>query len=211
MARLVATLGTQPGSVYETLLNLCRGAYDYGEKESPRLSIDEVVLVHTRGAVVVEAYRLAKLLLACQRHVMPQELRLPNHCHVGKIVAAPVELEDVDSRRGFEEFYRVVRANVSRGDVVDVSGGRVAMGVAAALAARDAEAMVVASVIPSEEYQQVESARKAILSTYDVRGVLSELEQGLLACHELPDRYPELARQLARLVTGRAVTYVLYP
>jgi hypothetical protein len=211
LARLIATLGTQAGSVYETLLNLCRGTYDYGERGAPRISVDEVVLVYTRAEPVLDAYRLAKIILACQRYIMPNHLRLPETCVIGKIVAAPVDVEDVDSRRGFERFYDVVKMNISRGDVVDVSGGRVAMGVAAALAARNVEAMIVATTIPPERYQEVESAKKAILTTYDVKGILTELEQGMLSCYELVQKYPELAKQLAKLVTGQARTYVLYP
>ena len=209
MARLVATVGTQPGSVYETTLNLCRGSYDRGGEESPPIAVEELVLIYTRGREVVAAYRIARLMVACSVHVMPEQVRLP--CTVRRIVGVPVDVEDVDSRKSFEEFYRAVKRNVSEGDVIDVSGGRVAMGIAAARAAWEANAMVVATVVPAERYSEINAAKRAILSTYDVGEIASSVEEGRLSCFELASRYPDLARNLARLVTGRATTYVLYP
>ncbi len=211
MSRLVATLGTQPGSSYETLLNICRGNYDYGDRSTPPLSVSEVVLVHTRAQNVLDAYHLAKILIACQGHVLPDELKLPEHCRIKKIIGIPVDIHDVDSRQSFEEFKSIVERNISKGDIVDVSGGRVAMAIAAAFAARQNNALVVATVIPSQMLQQIDNVKKAILATFDVKDIVSRLEKGSLGCRDLVNSYPELARKLSELVTGRARTYVLYP
>ncbi len=209
MTRLIATMGTQPGSVYETLLNLCRGRYDRGDETSPPIPIDEVVLVYTKSKDVVDAYRLARLLIACSQHIMGEQLRLP--CMVRKIIGVPVDVEDIDSRQSFESFYNTVRRSVSQGDIIDVTGGRVAMGIAAARAAWESKAMIVASVIPAERYSEINAAKRAILATYDIGSIVSDLEHGKLSCLELADRYRGLARDLSKLVTGKASTYLLYP
>ncbi len=204
-------MGTSPGAVYETLLNLCRGSYDCGGGECPRLSIDQVTLVRTSEASVEAAARVARLLIHCSGEVFPEgdERRLP--CSVRSVGVVALGFPDIRARSEYEEFRRRIASVVGQGDVVDVSGGRVAMSVGAALAPlvhRLREVVVVATSVPQNTYSATKAAMDSIKANYDIERIEQEVvEQG---CRVLQG-YPGLVELLRRLVTGEATTILLYP
>lgn len=206
MARLVATVGTSPGVVYEALLNVCRGLYD--APYSPAVPVDTVVMVHTSAPGVVRAARIARLLIHCSHAVFPEgdPRRLP--CRVASTGLAPVGAVDIDSRRAYELYHGAVSRHIGPGDVVDVTGGRASMAVAAARAAiGQPGTMVTTTIVPQDAYQAAMAALN-VLRNYDLDTVMERaLSEG---CGVL-GKYPGLAEALGRLVTGRARTILLYP
>jgi len=157
LAKLVATLGRTPGGVVETLRNLREGRYvregaglgvgaggAVGEVEAaPKpVEISEVVVVRTRE--VEESFEVLRALLTCcaDWKVDLREVVLP--------------MDDVEEPRHF----RVVRERLARslrvGDYVDFTGGRKAISAAAVLAAREAGAHLVTTLIPQEDYYRLE-------------------------------------------------------
>ncbi len=209
MARLVATIGTSPGTVYETLLNLCRGRYDSGEEKTSPIPVDTVVIAYTSAQKVVNAYRVASLLVKCSKTLFQgTKKELPSPCNVEKIIGVPLGIADVSSRKEYEIFYEKIGSYIDQGDVVDVTGGRVAMAVAAAIRAAKRDAMVVASTVPPEKYRELGSVFDSILQTYDLDRIISEVENS--GCEAL-DKYENLKTALRKLVTGEAQTYVLFP
>jgi hypothetical protein len=208
LARLVATLGTSPGVPYETLLNLCRGAYD--APYNPPLRIDSVTLVYTSSPRVVASYRAAQLLLACHRQLFKDnEKSLPEGCRLRDVGGVELGFEDVDTRERYESLSHRLYRVLGRDDVVDVSGGRAAMAAAASLAASRLGATVVATVVDPQLYSQTSSAFTALIQNYDLDKIHGEvLERG--GC-EVLEKYPGAAGLLRQLVTGRAKTFVLHP
>ena len=207
MARLVASLGTSAGVVYETLLNLCRGSYDGWY--TPRLCIDEVVLVRTNAPAVEQASKVLKLLLACS-DLLPKDRRLPEYCRSPRVVDIVVDVADIDSRAAFEEYAGRVTRVVGKGDVVDITGGRASMAVALARAALASPAtMVVTTIIPQDKYRATTTAQSTLLKNYNVDQILNVLREK--PCSELAREMPDLARILSEIVTGKAKTIQLYP
>lgn len=211
MTRLLATLGTSPGVVYETLLNLCRGSYG---GDMPRLAIDEVTLVYTSNRLVREAYAAARLLVLCRDTVFEEgdERRLPGNCRVERVTGAPLGFEDITGRREYEEYINTIRRLISPGDIVDVSGGRAAMAAGAALIAalEKPKAMIVATVVSSEAYQKASESFRKLLEQEKKPSILMDELAGR-SCSLLAEEYEPIRRILASLVTGRATTYILYP
>jgi hypothetical protein len=204
-------MGTSPGAVYETLLNLCRGSYDCGGTSCPRLGIDQVTLVRTSSPAVEFAARVARLLIHCNNQVFPGDdpRRLP--CTIRSVGVIPLGFPDVSTRKDYEALLQTITKSLGRGDVVDVTGGRVAMAVGAALApitysVRDV--MIVSTSIPQDRYKAIGAALDKIRANYDLERIEREaIEQG---CQTLR-KYPGLASLLRQLVTGEATTILLYP
>ena len=210
MPQFIATMGTSPGAVYETLLNLCRGRYDAGEETPMPVTVKLVRIIHTRDPRVEAAAKAARLLIHCSAVIYPEgdERRLP--CSVPSAGLIPLSGEDVKTRRGYEELMEKVRelAGEERETHLDVTGGRVAMAVAAALAAREAGASVYTSSIPQEKYRELNAAFQALTANYDLDAVWAAVQAE--GCQALA-RYQGIRELLAKLVTGRASTVRLHP
>lgn len=208
MAGLVSTLGVSPGVPYETLLNLCRGSYD--APYNPPLKVDSVTIVYTTHPMVVSSYMVAWLLIECGGEIFRGSSKsLPEGC--GRVTVDGVKLpfEDVDSRERFQHLAYRLRRIIGRNDVVDVTGGRASMAIAASLAAAEAGAMIVTTLISPQLYNQVSSAFDTLIKRHPIDKILREImEAG--SCSPL-NNYPETKELLGRLVTGTAKTFVLHP
>ncbi|AKV74186.1 MULTISPECIES: CRISPR-associated ring nuclease Crn1 [Metallosphaera] len=146
MVKLVSTLGTSPGGVFETFMNLRQGKY---EAENPvPVDIKEVYVIRTSDPAVERAFRLLKAIFACcgGREV--------------EVAGIPLAMNDINTRSDYLQFRREVLSRISPGDYVDFTGGRKAMSVAAVLAARQREAHVVTSIIPQADYNEIQSKMK---------------------------------------------------
>ncbi len=206
MVRLIATMGASPGAPYETLLNVCRGSYD--APHAPPIRIREVVVVRTSGVDVRYAYWLFKLLILCNRF-LPEAKRLD--CVVERIFDVEVDVEDVVSREDYEKYRDAIERNIGEGDIVDVTGGRVSMAVAAMQAASSHNKVaVMATIVPQKEYSAINAAKTSILNNFDVKGLLDKVERSG-SCDVLARENPSFVKTLSRLVTGKAVTIQLYP
>jgi len=65
MVKLIATLGTSPGGIFETYTNLINGTY---ESENPtKIEIQDVYIIRTKDKEVELAWKLVKALFICMR------------------------------------------------------------------------------------------------------------------------------------------------
>jgi len=206
VARLVATLGVSAGVVYEAVLNLCRGVW-----ESPyatRIRVDEVVVVRTSAPQVEFTFKLLKLLFACSE-MLPPEKRLPEQCKAIRIVDVPVPIQDIVDKNSYLQYYNVVRRQIAPESIVDISGGRAAMGIAAARAAiATPYTILVTTIIPPEQYQATTTAQNK-LRQYNIDQIIEQLEKQ--TCREIARKHPDIIKLLAQLVTGKAKTVQLAP
>ena len=206
MVRLIATLGASAGVVYESTLNLCRGSW-----ESPYatpIRIDEVVVVRTTAPQVEFAFKLLKLLFACTE-TLPPEKRLPENCRAIRIVDVPAPVQDIVDKNSYLQYYDTIRRQIAPESIVDVSGGRAAMGIAAARAAiATPYTILVTTIIPPEQYQATTAAQNK-LRQYNIDQILEQLEKQ--TCTEIAKKYPNPIKLLAQLVTGKAKTVQLAP
>ncbi len=208
MVRLLATLGTSPGPVYETLLNLCRGSYE--APYTPRIRVETVTLVHTSNPAVKDAYHAAKLLILCSHTLFPEgdDRRLPGECLPREVSSLPLEIDDVASRSEYEEFVKKIQSVVGPGDIVDISGGRVAMAVAAAMYASSMPGtMVVASAVPSDAYRSLSNVFATLRQKHSLGKLVEAVEEK--GCKALIGTGAD--KLFAQLVTGKARTYALHP
>ena len=207
MVRLVATLGASSGVVYEAVLNLCRGTW-----ESPYatpIQVDEVVVVRTTAPQVETAFKLLKLLFACSE-TLPPDKRLPENCRAIRIVDVPVPVQDITDKDSYLQYYDAVRRQIAPESIVDVSGGRAAMGIAAARAAiATPYTILVTTIIPPEKYQATTAAQNTLRQHYNIDQILEQLEKH--TCKEIAKTYPDIPKLLAQLVTGKAKTIQLAP
>ncbi|AWR98668.1 CRISPR-associated ring nuclease Crn1 [Metallosphaera hakonensis] len=141
MPKLLVTLGTTPGGIFETFENLKRGNYE--AENHPPVHISEVYVIRTSDPAVNLAWKLVKAVFAC--------------CGGKEVTIAdiPLEINDINSKQDFLTFKRAIKARLSPGDFVDFTGGRKAMSVAAAIEAREAGAKVVTTIIPQQEYVRI--------------------------------------------------------
>lgn len=154
MVKLVCTLGTSPGGIFETFMNLRKGNY---EAENPILvDIDEVYVIRTSDETVQFAWKLIKAIFACcERPAV-------------KITDIPVDIQDIYSKDDFKKFKDKLSSVVGPKDYVDFTGGRKAMSVAAVLVAREAKAHVVTTIIPQNEYNRISSIIKELQGQKDL-------------------------------------------
>ena len=193
VARLVATMGTSPGVVYEALLNVCRGRYD--APYSPAVPVDTVVMVHTSAPGVVRAAGIARLLIYCSHAVFPEgdPRRLP--CWVESVGLAPVDVEDVDTGKAYEVYYNSIQRHIGQGEIVDVAAARAAIGQ------------------PGDDHHHHRRAlgrcgrAQRAPELQPRHGAREGPPRGL----QRAQRVPGLPEALGRLVTGEARTIVLYP
>jgi hypothetical protein len=209
--RLLATMGTSPGAVYETLLNLCRGSYDCGAETCPSIRVDRVTLIRTSNPKVVLASRIAALLIACNTAIFPEGDPRRLQCTIRDIGIAEAKAEDIDSRRAYEEFTRQIASIIGEGDIVDVTGGRTSMAVAAALTPlklKLKEVMIVSTIIPQDLYRQTAAALDTLQKNYNIEQLEQTIQEK--GCQALTQQQPQL-RLLQQLVTGKAKTILLHP
>ncbi|BCS93413.1 CRISPR-associated ring nuclease Crn1 [Metallosphaera javensis (ex Sakai et al. 2022)] len=146
MVKLVSTLGTSPGGVFETFMNLRQGNY---EADNPvPVDVKVVYVIRTSDPAVERAFRLLKAIFACcgGRDV--------------EVVGIPLNMNDINSRSDYIQFRREVLSRISSEDYVDFTGGRKAMSVAAVMAARQREAHVITSIIPQSDYNEIQNRMK---------------------------------------------------
>ncbi|BCU67735.1 CRISPR-associated protein [Sulfolobales archaeon HS-7] len=183
MVKLVATLGTSPGGIYETYKNLTTGNYE-GENVYP-VTIDEVYVVKTADPEVQLAGKLVMKIFLCLNEKV-------------SIAEIPLPMSDVTSKEDYEVIRRELRNKVQPGDYVDFTGGRKAMSVAAAIVAKDLRATPVTTIIPQEEYGRIQSELKEIRKD-------KELEKKVLAgaCDDTLKNY------ISKLVSHKSRTFLL--
>ncbi|AWR96166.1 CRISPR-associated protein [Acidianus sulfidivorans JP7] len=149
MVKLISTLGTSPGGVFETLNNLRRGNYNSKDNVVP-VKITEVYVVRTKDRSVELAWKLIKGIFAC---CGDNEVEL---------VDIPLEISDINSVEDYDYFKKEVSSKISAGDYIDFTGGRKAMSVAAAIEAKRLNAHIVTTIIPQDEYNAIQSKIKGI-------------------------------------------------
>ena len=140
MARMVALLGTSPGTVHTTLCKLLEMS----------VKVDEVVIYATLQHAAEEAVEILR------RCPCPGTGETPLRPGV-RVETRLLGFEDVHGPEDLERL-RISLRPVLRGALLDVTGGRKAMAIAAALEGYRSGATVVATVIPREEYKRIQSA-----------------------------------------------------
>jgi CRISPR-associated protein Csx14 len=145
MVKLVATLGTSPGGVFETYMNLKSGNYG-GEP----VDIKEVYIIRTSDKAVELAWKLVKAIFVC--------------CGSKEVEIAdiPLPINDIVTKEDYEIFRKGLQGKISKGDYVDFTGGRKAMSVAAAINAIRNSAYVVTTIIPQNEYNRIQNLIKQL-------------------------------------------------
>jgi len=150
--KLIATLGTSPGGIFETYTNLINGNYEAEKPE--KVEISEVYIIRTRDKDVEFAWKLVKALFAC--------MKVP-----AQIADIPVNISDITSKNDYEQFRKAVFEKISKGDFVDFTGGRKAMSVAAAIGALKRDANLVTTIIPQQEYNRIQQKIKELKEKED--------------------------------------------
>jgi hypothetical protein len=146
MPKLVSTLGKSPGGIAETLVSLTEGNYVAPFDPVP-IKIEELIVVKTKE-VEESFYVLKALLLCCSNFVNVKVINLP--------------FDDVNSPNDFVQVRETIRKVLKAGDYLDFTGGRKAISSAAVLAAREAGAHLVSSIIPHEEYEIINKKFNAV-------------------------------------------------
>ena len=211
MTRLIATLGTSPGAVYETVLNLCRGSYDCGSEDCHRISINTITLITTTHPRVILSGKVSHILLECSEALFPPDdpRRLP--CSIDSVNIIHVDVKDIDSKSAYEKFKKTIASTVSSGDMLDITGGRASMAVAAVLATHVEKKLhdvgVYTTIIPSELQRATMSAAER-LNNFNIDKLYERFKKE--GCNTLKDTH-EIAKVLRDLVTGRAQTIQLHP
>jgi CRISPR-associated protein Csx14 len=148
MARLIATLGTSPGGIFESYKNLIEGNYEGDNVE--KVNIDEVYIIRTSDKAVEFAWKLVKAIFACCG---------AKGVHVYDI---PLSISDINNRQDFLMFKREVESKINEGDFVDITGGRKSMSVAAAISAIKRKARTITTIVPQAEYNKVQKLIKEL-------------------------------------------------
>ncbi|MCI2414096.1 MAG: CRISPR-associated ring nuclease Crn1 [Candidatus Aramenus sp.] len=147
--KLISTLGTSPGGIFETYVNLMLGNYDAGGENAGRVQIQEIYVIRTNDPDVDFAWKLLKAIFVCCRAEKNGQGQVT-------LVDIPLNVNDINSRSDFQTFNNAVKNRINVGDYVDVTGGRKSMSVAAALAALSQRAHVVNTIIPQEELNRIQ-------------------------------------------------------
>ncbi|ARM76984.1 CRISPR-associated ring nuclease Crn1 [Acidianus manzaensis] len=134
--KLVCTLGMTPGGIAETVINLSTGNY-VSKYEPKRVSFDEIIIVRTKDTEYSYAF-LKAIFLCCINFGELKEFVLP--------------FNDVSSPQDFIYVRDNVRNMLKAGDYLDFTGGRKAISSAAVLAAREAGAHLVSTIIDQKDY-----------------------------------------------------------
>jgi CRISPR-associated protein Csx14 len=156
MTKLVSTLGTSPGGIFETYVNLRKGKYEGDEVKA--IDIKEVYVIRTLDKSVEFAWKLVKSIFACCKEKGDEVT----------IADIPISIQDINSPDDFKKFKKEICSRINVGDYVDFTGGRKAMSVAAALSAREVKAHVVTTIIPQNEYNRISEIIKELRGKEDL-------------------------------------------
>lgn len=142
MVKLIATLGTSPGGIFESYTNLINGTYQAEVVE--KVPINEVYIIRTSDKAVEFAWKLVKAIFVC--------------CGGKNVTIAdiPLSITDITSKDDYLVFKKAVEARINEGDYVDITGGRKAMSVAAAVSAMRRKAKILTTIIPPSEYNRIQ-------------------------------------------------------
>ncbi len=201
---VVVTQGTSPGIAAELLNNMLRGRV----VDLPPGEPEKLVIVATQHPLVVLAAKVARMIIeCCVTPVTPVEI------HIASV-------EDVVDAASFDEYYslisRILEEAKKKGEysvVLDITGGRASMAVAAYKAAREklgAMIYVTTTQIPQELYRDLNnlflSSRGDFEKAAEAYGE-ARASRGVEAACEEARRI--LGEKLCKLLTGRAVSSVI--
>jgi len=140
--KLVALLGTSPGTVHTTLCKLQEHGID----------VDEVVIYATLTHTAAQAQWIL-WYCPCPKTGKPPlpPPRTPRILHLG--------FNDIHGPQELDQLRKALAQDLDHATILDVTGGRKAMAIAAALEAYRRGATVVATIIPQEEYNRIQQAK----------------------------------------------------
>ena len=203
---VVATMGMSPGVAAELVNNLCAGrVHGYQVRGTPR----EVVLVTTENPDALRSAQAALAIINCC---------LRQACRPASVRLAVIRgCSDVTDRVCFKKTMSTV-GSALRGRsgivLVDVTGGRSSMSVAAVLevlrAMLGGQTTLLVSVteLDPQLSRSLATQFNALLKTVNFDAIISEYMQArdcsILARYGVRDR-------LCSLFTGRARTAIIYP
>ncbi|MEW9492173.1 MAG: CRISPR-associated ring nuclease Crn1 [Candidatus Aramenus sulfurataquae] len=190
MTKLVCTLGTSPGGIFETYKNLRGGNYEVDKTiaNATPIEINEVYVIRTSDKAVEFAWKLVKAIFACCREKGDEVT----------IADIPIPIQDITSPNDFKKFKNAILPKISVGDYVDFTGGRKAMSVAAALSAREVGAHVVTTIIPQGEYSGISKIIEELKGKEDL---VERAGNG--DCESIRDT-------ICKLISNEAKTIMLY-
>ena len=140
MPRLVALVGASPGALHTTLCLLRQRG----------IQVDEVVVVATRREWGAEAVEIARSCPCPGTGEPPAPAAI---C----IITLPYT--DVEGPHHLAQLRRTLSTLLGPNTILDVTGGRKLMSIAAALEALRTGATIAATTIPHEEYTRIHSAQ----------------------------------------------------
>ncbi|ALL01391.1 hypothetical protein Pyrde_1345 [Pyrodictium delaneyi] len=141
MPRLVALIGASPGVLHTTLCLLRRKG----------IQVDEVVVVATRHEWGTEAIEIAR---SCP---CPGE-EAPPAPPATRLLLLPST--DITGPQDITQLRKTLSRLLGPDTILDVTGGRKLMSIAAALEALRKGATITASIIPIHEYDRIRRATK---------------------------------------------------
>jgi CRISPR-associated protein Csx14 len=142
MPKLVATLGTSPGGVAESLLYLNKIG----------ILINDIEILLTSEPTVLKSYNIVSTILTCC-------VNLGYDIYISKHV---LPFNDIESNEELITLKTKLEEIINEGDYVDITGGRKAISVIAALIAKKKKAHVITSIIPQDEYTRINNLLKNI-------------------------------------------------
>lgn len=188
MAKLIATLGTSPGGIFETYTNLVKGTYE-AENPIPQ-EIDSVYIIRTVDKEVDFAWKLIKLLFSC--------LKVP-----ATISDIRVNVTDIMSKTDYDTFKNAIFDKIIKGDFVDFTGGRKSMSVAAAIGALKRGGNLVTTIIPQQEYNRIQQKLKELKEKKEkeIREIEEIMEKsGKVECGNLTQDLNEIIAKGAKTI-----------
>ncbi len=189
--RLIATLGTTPGGVYETYKNLSNATYDANIKE--RHDIKEIVLVTTNDSNVNFAYKLVELIF----------LYFKENVRINKV---SVNFSDISDYKKSLEFLNLIKTmDINERDLIDITGGRKSMSTILAIEASRRNAKIFTTIIPQNEYGKI-SGTISKLRNYDIDTALKELKEN----YDEALRKYEWLKLVENLISNDAKTIRIY-
>ena len=189
--RLIATLGTSPGGIYETYKNLTNANYDAVTKKNH--NIDEIILITTNDPNVNFAYKLVELIFAYFKESV-------------SIKRVSINFSDIDDYKKSLEFLNIIKTiDINEKDLIDITGGRKSMSTILAIEASRKNAKIFTTIIPQNMYHKI-SGTISSLKNYDIESALNELKKDY---NEALKRY-EWIKLVENLISKDARTFRIY-
>ena len=189
--RLIATLGTSPGGIYETYKNLTNANYDAVTKKNH--NIDEIILITTNDPNVNFAYKLVELIFAYFKESV-------------SIKRVSINFSDIDDYKKSLEFLNIIKTiDINEKDLIDITGGRKSMSTILAIEASRKNAKIFTTIIPQNMYHKI-SGTISSLKNYDIESALNELKKDY---NEALKRY-EWIKLVENLISKDARTIRIY-